>query len=83
MKKTEPALWGADRKVCDDAAQYPEYTLGRVLSQEKDLYRMITAEGEYLAKVSGKFRYQAAHPSDFPAVGDFVMAGKPGKEPRQ
>jgi ribosome biogenesis GTPase / thiamine phosphate phosphatase len=79
MKKTEPALWGADRKVCDDAAQYPEYTLGRILSQEKDLYRMITAEGEYLAKVSGKFRYQAAHPSDFPAVGDFVMAGGIGK----
>lgn len=44
---------------------------------------MITAEGEYLAKVSGKFRYQAAHPSDFPAVGDFVMAGKTGKELRQ
>lgn len=61
--------------MCNDAAQYPEYTLGRILSQEKDLYRMITAEGEYLAKVSGKFRYQAAHPSDFPAVGDFVMAG--------
>lgn len=79
MKKTEPALWGADRKVCDDAAQYPEYTLGRVLSQEKDLYRMITAEGECVAKVSGKFRYQAAHPSDFPAVGDFVMAGKTGE----
>lgn len=79
MKKTEPVLWGADRKVCDDAAQYPEYTLGRILSQEKDLYRMITAEGEYLAKVSGKFRYQAAHPSDFPAVGDFVMAGGIGK----
>lgn len=39
MKKTEPALWGADRKVCDDAA----------------------------------------HPSDFPAVGDFVMAGKTGE----
>ena len=53
MKKTEPALWGADRKVCNDAAQYPEYTLGRILSQEKDLYRMITAEGECVAKVSG------------------------------
>ena len=39
MKKTEPALWGADRKVCDDAA----------------------------------------HPSDFPAVGDFVRAGGTGK----
>lgn len=65
--------------MCNDAAQYPEYTLGRILSQEKDLYRMITAEGEYLAKVSGKFRYQAAHPSDFPAVGDFVMAGGIGK----
>ena len=35
MKKTEPVLWGVDRKVCNDAA----------------------------------------HPSDFPAVGDFVMAG--------
>ena len=79
MKKTEPALLGADRKVCNDAAQYPEYTLGRILSQEKDLYRMITAEGECVAKVSGKFRYQAAHPSDFPAVGDFVMAGGTGK----
>lgn len=39
MKKTEPALWGVDRKVCNDAA----------------------------------------HPSDFPAVGDFVMAGKTGE----
>ena len=37
MKKTEPALLGADRKVCNDAAQYPEYTLGRILSQEKRL----------------------------------------------
>ena len=82
MKKTEPVLWGADRKVCDDAAQYPEYTLGRILSQEKDLYRMITAEGECTAKVSGKFRYQAAYPSDFPAVGDFVMAGKTMEETR-
>ena len=39
MKKTEPALLGADRKVCNDAA----------------------------------------HSSDFPAVGDFVMAGKTGE----
>ena len=39
MKKTEPALLGADRKVCNDAA----------------------------------------HPSDFPEVGDFVMAGGTGK----
>ena len=39
MKKTEPALWGVDRKVCNDAA----------------------------------------HPSDFPAVGDFVMTGGTGK----
>lgn len=86
MKKTEPALWGADRKVCDDAAQYPEYTLGRILSQEKDLYRMITAEGEYLAKVSGKFRYQAAHPSDFPGSRRFCDGGEnrgrnPGSDP--
>ena len=46
---------------------------GRVLSQEKGFYRIITNKGEKLAEVSGKFRFQAAVSSDYPAVGDFVL----------
>ena len=57
------------------ASMYEEEGLiaGRVISQEKDLYTIMTEQGERLAEVSGKFRYQVSAVSDFPAVGDFVM----------
>ncbi len=45
----------------------------RVLSQEKGFYRIITDKGEKLVEVSGKFRFQAALSSEYPAVGDFVL----------
>lgn len=74
MKEKKSYIWSASEAFCNLAAQYPSLTLARVLSQEKDLYRLITCEGECLAKVSGKFRYQTVSVSDFPAVGDYVMA---------
>ena len=40
----------------------------------KGLYRIATSKGEKLAEVSGKFRYGAVTVSDYPVVGDFVMA---------
>ena len=55
------------------AGMYPEYTVGRIISQEKGLYQLVTNQGEKLAEVSGKFRYHAESASDYPAVGDFVM----------
>jgi ribosome biogenesis GTPase len=55
------------------AEQSPELTPGRILSQEKGLYRLICADGELLAAVSGALRYRAVSPVDFPAVGDFVL----------
>jgi len=55
------------------AAMYPEYSIGRILSQEKGLYTLAAEQGEKLAEVSGRFRFQAASISDYPAVGDFVM----------
>lgn len=51
----------------------PELTVGRILSQEKGIYRVISKSGEQLAETSGKFCYEARTVSDFPAVGDFVM----------
>ncbi len=55
------------------AGEYPEFTLARVISQEKGIYRIAYDGGESSAEVSGKFRYDTATVSDFPTVGDYVM----------
>ncbi len=55
------------------ASMYEGLTVGRVISQEKNLYRIVTENGERYAQVSGKFCYNAGTVSDYPAVGDFVM----------
>lgn len=55
------------------AGMYPEYAVGRITSQEKGFYQLVTSQGEKRAEVSGKFRYHAVAVSDYPAVGDFVM----------
>ena len=49
----------------------------RVISQEKSIYRIHDGSNEKFASVSGKFRYDAASVSDFPAVGDYVTAKWP------
>lgn len=56
-----------------EAQAYEGMTIGRVSSQYKGLYKVITEEGELLAEVSGKFRHKAVALSQYPAVGDFVM----------
>ena len=56
------------------AAQHPELTVGRITLQEKGMYRIRTIMGEQNALVSGKFQFDAQSTSDYPAVGDYVMA---------
>ena len=56
------------------SAEYPDLTVCRVVLQEKDLYHVIHKDGMMQAQVSGKFRYDTKTVSDFPAVGDYVMA---------
>jgi len=68
--------YGASERFLLEASLYPELHLARVLSQYRDLYKIVTEEGEALAEVSGKFRYEASSPSDFPAVGDYVMVDR-------
>ena len=62
----------------EQSTQYPGLALCRIASQEKGLYRIISAEGDQLASVSGKFQHEAASPSDYPVVGDYVMAALNG-----
>lgn len=52
----------------------------RVISQEKDLYRIFDGENEKIAVVSGKYRYETIRVSDYPAVGDYVIATWPEGE---
>lgn len=49
----------------------------RVISQERDLYRVKSEKGEIFAEVSGKFRYETGTVSDYPAVGDYVLVNWP------
>jgi len=52
----------------------------RVISQEKSIYRLSDGKAEKLAAVSGKFRYKTSTVSDYPAVGDYVVAQWPEDE---
>lgn len=64
---------GYDSHFDTEAVRFDGLFAGRVSSQYRDIYRVITETGELMASVSGKFRYNAEKLSDFPAVGDFVM----------
>ena len=56
------------------ASLHPGLTPARIISQERGMYRIQTAEGSMNASVSGKFQFESRSPSAFPAVGDYVMA---------
>ena len=69
----EIETWGIRKKDLNLAGCEKPYIPGRVTAQERERYRVITEQGESLARVSGKYRYDAINRSDFPAVGDFVL----------
>lgn len=51
-----------------------EFTVGRICSQEKGMYTLVSEFGEQQAVILGKLRFSAKCPSDFPTVGDFVLS---------
>jgi ribosome biogenesis GTPase len=73
MKLEKLIIYGLTPQFAAQAELFGGGVVGRVVSQSKELYRVITEDSEFFAEVSGKFRYDAKRPSDFPAVGDFVM----------
>jgi ribosome biogenesis GTPase len=68
--------YGANERYFAEAGIYPALRLARVVAQYKDLYKIVTEDGECLAEISGKFSYEATRLSDYPAVGDFVMVDR-------
>ena len=54
----------------------------RVAREEKNLYLVLTAEGELLASVSGGFMNRGLVPGDYPKVGDWVAVSPRFEEGR-
>jgi ribosome biogenesis GTPase len=46
---------------------------GRISLEHTHIYRVLTADGELLARVAGRLRHHAVSRVDFPAVGDWVV----------
>lgn len=66
-------MWGWDTRL---AALFEPHSAsavpGRVLSEHRGGYVVMTASGEVEAAVSGRYRHEAVTSEDFPAVGDWV-----------
>ncbi|UVI31757.1 ribosome small subunit-dependent GTPase A [Paenibacillus spongiae] len=62
--------WNEQREA--EMGMYGEYEPARVIAQHSNLYRIVTGSGELTAEVSGKFQFEAAARSDYPAVGDWL-----------
>ncbi len=69
----ELSRYGVSNMFFALAGQYPEYQLARVITQYKGAYKVVSEQGETLAEVSGRFNYEANDPTNYPAVGDYVM----------
>jgi ribosome biogenesis GTPase len=72
--------WGFSDRFLAESFMYPNFFAGRVISQSKDLYKVICENSSLIAEISGKFRFEARALSDFPAVGDFVMLDRDADE---
>ena len=67
---------GLSEQLKQEASFYENLYIGRVSSQHKDLYKVISEKGEFQAKVSGKLRFYNDEITDYPAVGDWVMVDR-------
>lgn len=73
MSKVDMTNLGLSQRFITESALYASLYVGRVVSQYKDLYKVITETGELAATISGKLRFASRTLSEYPAVGDFVM----------
>lgn len=73
LKNIDMKNLGLTEELIQESKQYKDLFVGRVSSQSKNLYKVITENGEIVAEISGKFQYSVKELSQYPAVGDFVM----------
>ena len=64
--------FGWDSQTSSVHPHSEEFIPARVLTQEKDCYRVVTERGELDARIRGRMRHLADSPTELPAVGDWV-----------
>ncbi len=67
---------GLTERFIQESLQYKNFFVGRISSQYKNIYKVITEKGEMTAQISGKFRHDVSDMVEYPAVGDFVMVDR-------
>jgi ribosome biogenesis GTPase / thiamine phosphate phosphatase len=54
------------------------YMLGRVVTEQKGAFMVMTKTEDRLSKISGKLRFQTVKREDLPAVGDWILLSEEG-----
>lgn len=81
MKKINLYDLGLNERYTQEASMYEkELYIGRVAVQHRNIYKVITEEGEILAEVSGKLNYTSKSTVDYPVVGDWVLIDRTTNE---
>lgn len=80
MKYTKLKKYGLNKAFEEEANLYENLFLGRIVTQYRNVYKVVTEYGELHASVSGKFSYVTKDPLEFPSVGDWVMVDKTNNE---
>ncbi|HEY3380545.1 MAG TPA: ribosome small subunit-dependent GTPase A [Vicinamibacterales bacterium] len=63
-----------------DELDEPDLIPARVSLEHQHIYRVLTAQGETLARVTGRMRHNATASVEYPAVGDWVaLRQRPGE----
>ncbi|WP_125764847.1 ribosome small subunit-dependent GTPase A [Companilactobacillus hulinensis] len=65
--------YGLTNQIKIESEEYNNLEVARVIEQQRNMYKVISEQGELQAQISGKLEYQSDSQNGFPAVGDWVM----------
>lgn len=65
--------YGLTKQIETESEEFKDLNVARVIEQQRNMYKIMSEQGELQAQVSGKFEYQSGSQDGFPAVGDWVM----------
>ena len=77
MVTLEELGWTAPFAEAFEAYRAQGLTPARVSLEHTHIYRVLSPDGERLARVAGRLRHTASGRADFPAVGDWVAVETP------
>lgn len=67
-----------ENQLAEIEMQPGQFRIARVINEERNLYRLQFSNDEILlSNITGKMKYEARGRSDYPAVGDWVLAEIP------